>query len=159
MDIASQLLDLLIGALPTVIIVFLLFFFLRWALWGPLERVLAERQAATEGARKQAEQVIAKANEKMRQYEDALRQARAEVYRQQEAGRHAAVEERTRIVREARERANESIRQAKLEIARDVEQAKKALEGESERLAEQIAQSLLTPPPAGQAPQAGDRRA
>ena len=146
MDLGQQLLDLFLGALPTVIIVFFLFFFLRWAFWGPLERALAERQAATEGARKQAEQVIAKANEKMRQYEDALRQARAEVYRQQ------AVEERTRIVREARERANDSIRQAKLEIARDVDEAKKALEAESERLAEEIARSLL-------APQAGERRA
>ncbi len=159
MDIGSQLLDLLIGALPTVIIVFFLFFFLRWAFWGPLERVLAERQAATEGARKQAEQVIAKASEKMRQYEDALRQARAEVYHQQEAGRQQAVEERNQIVREARERANESIRQAKLEIAGDVEQAKKTLEGESERLAEEIAQSLLAPPAAGMTPQPGDRRA
>jgi F0F1-type ATP synthase membrane subunit b/b' len=88
----------------------------------------------------------------MRQYEDALRHARAEVYRQQEAGRHAAVEERNRIVREARERANDSVRQAKLEIQRDVEQAKKALEAESERLAEEITRSLL-------APQAGEHRA
>ena len=146
MDLGQQLLDLFLGALPTVIIVFFLFFFLRWAFWGPLERALAERQAATEGARKQAEQVIAKANEKMRQYEDALRQARAEVYRQQ------AVEERTDMVREARERANDSIRQAKLEIARDVDEAKKALEAESERLAEEIARSLLAPP-------AGERHA
>jgi F-type H+-transporting ATPase subunit b len=152
MDLGQQLLDLLVGALPTVIIVFFLFFFLRWAFWGPLERALAERQAATEGARKQAEQVIAHANEKMRQYEDALRHARAEVYRQQEAGRHAAVEERNRIVREARERANDSVRQAKLEIQRDVEQAKRALEAESERLADEIARNLL-------APQAGEHRA
>jgi F-type H+-transporting ATPase subunit b len=152
MDLGQQLLDLFLGALPTVIIVFFLFFFLRWAFWGPLERALAERQAATEGARKQAEQVIAKANEKMRQYEDALRQARAEVYRQQEGGRQQAVEERTRIVRDARERANDSIRRAKLEIARDVDEAKKALEAESERLAEEIARSLLAPP-------AGERHA
>ena len=152
MDLGQQLLDLFLGALPTVIIVFFLFFFLRWAFWGPLERALAERQAATEGARKQAEQVIAKANEKMRQYEDALRQARAEVYHQQEASRQQAVEERTDIVREARERANDSIRQAKLEIARDVDEAKKALEAESERLAEEIARSLLAPP-------AGERHA
>ncbi len=152
MDLGQQLLDLLIGALPTVVIVFFLFFFLRWAFWTPLERVLAERRAATEGARQQAEQAIARANEKLRQYEDALRQARAEVYRQQEAGRQQAVEERNRIVREARERANQSIRQAKLEIAADVDRAKKTLEGESERLAEQIAQSLLGPQP-------GDRRA
>ena len=145
MDILSQLVELFLGALPTVIIVFLLFFFLRWSFWKPLERVLAERHATTEGARQQAEKLLNTANEKLRHYEDALRQARAEIYRQQEASRQQALEERNRVAREARERAQESIRQAKLEIARDVDQAKKQLEAESQRLAEEITRTLLAP--------------
>lgn len=149
MDIGSQLLNLILGALPTFFIVFLLFFFLRWGLWRPLERVLAERQAATEGARKQAEQLLATANDKLRQYEEALRQARAEIYRQQEASRQQALEERNRVLREARERANQSIREAKLEIAADVDAAKRQLEAESARLAEEIAHTLLAPRPGG----------
>src|SRR3990170_1007846 len=52
-QILQQLLDLLLplfwGALPTVLIVFFLFFFLRWAFWRPFERVLAWRQAAPGG--------------------------------------------------------------------------------------------------------------
>lgn len=145
----ERILDLLgplfLGALPTVILVFLLFFFLRWAFWRPFERVLAQRQAATEGARRDAEGILRTADDKLRRYEEALRQARAEIYREQEASRHAALDERNRILQENRRQANERLRQAKLEIARDVEDAKTSLEAESQRLAEQIARTLLAP--------------
>lgn len=144
--IGQQLLELFLGALPTTIIVFLLFFFLRWAFWRPLERVLAERAAATEGARREAEETLSSAEEKLRQYEETLRQARAQVYREQEANRRQALDERARVLRETRENAAQMLRQAKREIARDVEQAKKELEAESQRLAEQITDTLLTPP-------------
>ncbi|MEE8201787.1 MAG: ATP synthase F0 subunit B [Candidatus Acidoferrales bacterium] len=147
--IAQQLLELLWGALPTAVIVFLFFFFLRWAFWRPLERVLAQRQAATEGARREADQLLSQVDEKLRQYEEALRQARGEVYHQQEAARQQALDERNRILRETREKANQMIRQAKLEIIDDVAQARKELEAESRRLADQITRTLLQPARAG----------
>ena len=153
-SIVHQLADLLWGALPTAIIVFAFYLFLRWSFWRPLERVLAQRQAATEGARRQAEELMAGADEKLRQYEEALRQARAEIYRQQEAARHAALDERSRILHTTREQANQSARQARLDIARDVEQAKQALGAQSQLLAEQIANSLLAP----KRPATGSRR-
>jgi F-type H+-transporting ATPase subunit b len=143
MEIFTQLGDLFLGAAPTILILFFLFFFLRWSLWKPLERALAERHATTEGARQQAEKLLTTANEKMRQYEDALRQARTEIYQQQEVGRQQALEERGRLVQDARQRAQESIRQAKIEIAGDVDQAKKHLEAGSQRLAEEISRTLL----------------
>jgi len=139
------LLPLFVGALPTALLVFFMFFFLRWAFWRPFERVLAERQARTEGARKDAETLLAAANQKLHQYEESLRQARAEIFREQEASRQQALEQRSQALRQAREQAGELIRQAKLEIARDVEQAKKQLDGESQRLAEEISRSLLRP--------------
>ncbi len=147
--IAQQLLELLWGALPTAVIVFLFFFFLRWAFWRPLERVLAQRQAATEGARREADQLLSQVDEKLRQYEEALRQARGEVYHQQEAARQQALDERNRILRETREKANQMIRQAKLEIIDDVAQARKELEAESRRLADEITRTLLQPARAG----------
>ncbi|OFV83061.1 MAG: hypothetical protein A3D93_05130 [Acidobacteria bacterium RIFCSPHIGHO2_12_FULL_67_30] len=151
MDILHQLQGLLWGALPTTVIVLLFFFFLRWAFWKPLERVLAERRAATEGARQEADQLVAQANEKLRQYEESLRHARAEIYRQQEAARRLALEERARILRETREQAGQMVRQAKLEIAGDVAQAKKDLDAETRRLAEEITRTLLEPTGGGRA--------
>lgn len=143
--IFQQLLELLWGAVPTALIVLLLYVFLRWAFWAPLERVLAQRQAATEGARKEAEEILARAQEKLRQYEETLRQARADVYRQLEASRRLALEERSQVLGQTRQRAADMLRQAKLEIARDVAQAKKELEAESQSLAEVITRSLLAP--------------
>ncbi len=151
MDILRQLQGLLWGALPTTLIVLLFFFFLRWAFWKPLERVLAERQAATEGARQEAGQLLAQANEKLRQYEESLRHARAEIYRQQEATRRLALDERSRILRETREKAGQMVREAKLEIAGDVAQAKKDLDAETRRLAEEITRTLLEPTGGGRA--------
>jgi F-type H+-transporting ATPase subunit b len=151
MDILRQLQGLLWGALPTTVIVLLFFFFLRWAFWRPLERVLAERRAATEGAQKEAGELVAQANDKLRQYEESLRQARAEIYRQQEAARRQALEERARILRETRAEAGERLRQAKLEIAGDVARAKKDLDAESRRLAEEITRTLLEPTGGGRA--------
>jgi F0F1-type ATP synthase membrane subunit b/b' len=143
--IIEQLLGLLWGALPTAVIVGLLYFFLRWSFWKPLERVLAEREAATAGARKAAEETLAQANEKLHLYEESLRRARAEIHREQEAVRHRALEERHQVLRETREQANKRLRQAQAELAAEIDQAKKKLEAESQLLADEITRSLLSP--------------
>lgn len=137
------LVPLFVGALPTVLLVFFMFFFLRWAFWRPFERVLAERDSRTEGARKEAEALLAAANQKLREYEESLRHARAEIFREQEASRQQVLEQRNQALRQARTEAGEMVREAKLDIARDVEQAKKNLEAESQRLADEIARTLL----------------
>jgi len=153
-QIGQQLLDLILGAVPTVVIVFCLFFFLRWAFWRPFEKVLAQRQEVTEGARQGADTLLKEAEEKLLQYEEALRQARAEIYQEQETSRRAALEERNRILQETRQQAGENLRQARSEIAADVELARQSLEAESERLAEEIARALLTPAAGGKASKA-----
>ena len=55
MEVLRQLGDLFVQAIPTAIIVFLFYLFLRWAFFTPIERVMAEREARTEGARAEAE--------------------------------------------------------------------------------------------------------
>ena len=136
---------MLLGALPTVLIVFALYFFLRWSFFTPLERVLAERERLTTGTRLTAEQLLAEAETRSRHYEDSLRQARAELYREQETLRRQALEERARLLRSTREQANQMIRAAKLELLRDIEATKRELEGESQRLADEIVRTLLAP--------------
>ncbi len=61
--------ELLLKAVPTFLLVGLLYVYLRWMFFGPLERVLETRRQATEGARKLAEETFAKAAEKTAQYE------------------------------------------------------------------------------------------
>ncbi|MBI4461707.1 MAG: ATP synthase F0 subunit B [Acidobacteria bacterium] len=141
----SKLGEMVVGALPTVVLVFLLYFFLRWGFFRPLERVLAEREALTTGARQAAEQLLVEAEAKTREYEERLRHARAEIYREQESLRRQALEGRMRILRATREQANQMIREAKTQLLRDVEAARGDLERESQRLAEEIARTMLVP--------------
>ena len=49
MEIAHQLGKLFLGALPTVIVVLLFYYFMRWAFFGPIQKAMAERNARIEG--------------------------------------------------------------------------------------------------------------
>ncbi|MDE3138139.1 MAG: hypothetical protein KGL59_16265, partial [Acidobacteriota bacterium] len=54
MEVLRQILNLIIVALPTTIIVFLFYLFARVVFFKPMLRVLEERSARTEGARADA---------------------------------------------------------------------------------------------------------
>ena len=144
-QIGHQLVELFWGALPTAIIVFLFILFMRWSFWTPFQRVLEQRDAATAGARKSADETLARAGEKVRQYEETLRQVRADIYREQDAARRQALDERARTLTEVREKSRQMIQQARDQISAEVAAAKKDLETEAQRLAGEIARSLLEP--------------
>ena len=67
-----QLGGILLRAVPTFIFVVLLHLYLKYIFFKPLERVLRERYDATEGARKLAEESIARAAQKADEYEAAI---------------------------------------------------------------------------------------
>lgn len=132
-------------AVPTAILVFLLYVFLRFVFFGPLTRVLEERERRTTGARRDAQENLTSAEQKARTYQEKLRHARAEIYRQQEVARREALEERNRLVRDTRQQANEMVRAAKTDLLRDLDAAKARLEQEGSVLAAQITRVLLEP--------------
>jgi len=145
MDLLHQLGNLFLAAVPTAILVFLFYFFLRWSFFGPLLKVLADRQARIEGARKDAESLAAAAQEKQRAYREALRKARAEVFAEQESARRVVLEERGKLIRQARSRAGEEVQAAKARLADEVEAARKTLETSGQQLAEEVARAILEP--------------
>ena len=143
MEILKQLGDLFLAATPTAIIVFLFYLFLRWSFFNPISRVVAERENRIEGARHQAQELRRNAQEKARAYQDALRKARAELFRQQEAARRAALDERGAALQQARLRANEEIQAAKRRISGEIDAARAELESSSSQLAGEIARVIL----------------
>jgi F-type H+-transporting ATPase subunit b len=143
MEILHQLGELFLQAVPTVLIVFLFYLFLRSSFFGPLERVLAERRARTEGARRAAESSQAATQEKLHAYQEALKKARAEIYAEQEAARRGILDERAALIRETRSRANDEIRAAKETLAADLAAARAELEKQSPALAAEIARAVL----------------
>jgi len=141
--ILHQLGQLLLKAVPTFILVVLLQFYLKRVFFKPLEKVLHQRYEATEGARKAAEDSLARASAKAAEYEAAMRAARTEVYQSQEKLHQQLQERETAQIAEARQRADAAIKAARADLARDVEAAKASLQGDSELLANQIADSIL----------------
>lgn len=143
MDILNQLTGLFLQALPVVVLIFIFYWFLKANLFGPLERVMAEREARTEGARKEAEAAQATALEKVKAYKDALKKARAEVYAQQDVARKAVLEERAALVKNARAKAQETITAEKKRISAEMAAARTQLESATEGLGNEIAESIL----------------
>src|SRR3977135_316514 len=99
--IVHQLGELFLQAVPTVLILLVFYLILRALFFKPLLAVMAEREARTAGARKGAEAAQAAATEKVKQYQEALKQARAKVYAEQEAARKKLLDDRATLLKEA----------------------------------------------------------
>jgi len=147
-DLVHQLGELFLRAVPVAVIVLLFYIIMRSLFFRPLLKVMAEREARTIGAQKAAEAAQAAAAEKVRQYEDALRQARAKVYAEQEADRRKLTEERAAILKEARGKADAEVNAAKERVAGEFAGAKKEIETLTGQLAAEIARRVLQSSPA-----------
>ena len=143
MEIVHTIGELMLEAVPTVIIVLLFYLLLRFTFFVPLMRTMDERSARTEGARREAEAGQAAAREKTRAYEEALRKARAAVYAEQDTARRAIMEQRAAAAREARSRAMERVQKEKEQIAQEVAAAHGQLEATTPQLAVEIVRALL----------------
>lgn len=134
---------LLVQAIPTIILVVLLHFYLKLVFFSPLARTLQKRREATEGARELAEASTKRAAEKSAQYEAALREARSAIYREQEEARRKWLDDQARQLEEARTHAHAAIRTAAGVIDAQSASARRDLESESSELAEQISRQVL----------------
>ncbi|MGC2196110.1 MAG: hypothetical protein WA628_15660, partial [Terriglobales bacterium] len=89
-----QLGGLLLGSVPTIIMLVVLYATYTVVVHKPLARVLAERRAKTEGAIEKARADVAAAEARTAEYEQRLREARIAVFKHQEARRQAALQAR-----------------------------------------------------------------
>jgi len=144
-----QLGELLLGSVPTIILVALLYALYSAIVHKPLQRVLAERRSKTEGAVEKSRADIAAAEARTSEYEQRLREARAAVFRAQEARRHAALDARSAAVNDARGKAQAQVQEAKKDIEADRLTAETGLQKEASALAAEIVRRVLQPAGAG----------
>ena len=144
-----QLGELLLGSIPTVVMLALLYALYTIIVHKPLARVLAERRSKTEGAIEKSKADIAAADARTAEYEQKLREARAAVFRAQEAKRQVAVQARANAVNQARSKAQGQVQAAKAQIEQDRLVAEKGLQGEAAALAQEIVRRVLAPAGAG----------
>jgi len=144
-----QLGGLLLGAVPTVILIALLYILYSAIVHKPLRRVLEQRRAKTEGAVEKSRADIAAAEARTSEYEQRLREARATLFHAQEARRKAAMDARAAALNQARAKAQTQVQAAKVDINKDRDAAQAALQGQVQSLAAEITRRVLQPVGAG----------
>lgn len=146
MDAALQkaLGELLLNAVPTIIIFLLLFVAYLKLVHHPLLKVLAERHAKTAGAVAKAQADIAAAEARTADYEQKLREARAGVFKMMEGRRKQLMEARASAVAEAKARAQEQVKAAKAEIEKEAATAKSGLQAQAETLAQEVIRAVTS---------------
>ncbi len=140
-----QLGELLLGSVPTVILLALLYVLYTTIVHKPLQRVLAERRSKTEGAVEKSRADIAAAEARTAEYEQKLREARAAVFHAQETRRQSVLQARTNALNEARRKAQAQVQAAKSDIENDRAAAEQSLPAETAALAAEIVRRVLQP--------------
>ena len=153
----KQLSELLLGAIPTVVLLITLYCLYHVILHKPLEAVLAERRKRTQGAVDQARADISLAASRTAEYESRLRDARLAVFKSLDQRRKQAMETRAAAIEQARERSQQLIAEAKTQIDLDCSAARATLADDSDRIANQIIGTLLQAAGAGPAAVVGGR--
>ncbi len=148
-----QLGGLLLGAIPTIILVLGVYALYSLLVHRPLVKVLAERHNRTEGAIEKARAAIAYAEARTADYEQRLREARLAIIRNQEARRQAALQRRAAAITEARLRAHAEVESARAALEEEKRHAMVSLQAEAQNLAKAIIRTVLET-----AAQAGVRR-
>jgi F-type H+-transporting ATPase subunit b len=144
-QILHQLGELLLGSIPTIIVLVLVHVLYKAIVHKPLGRVVEERRGKTEGAIEKSRADIAAAGARTSEYEQSLREARAKVFRAQEGRRQAALQARSEAVAAARERAQQQVAAAKQNIEADRAAAEAGLQAEAQDLAQEIIRRVLEP--------------
>jgi len=150
--ILKQVGELLLGAVPTAVMLLLLYALYAVLVHKPLLRVLEQRRERTEGAVLKARADVSAAEAKTQEYEERLREARMAIFKAQEARRQAAQQARAEVIAQARTHAQERIREARQAIEQDVAAARGGLQAEAEKLAGDIIRSILRPATAASVP-------
>jgi len=146
MPIVHQLGELFLGAVPTVLLILIFYFILKSLFFKPLLAVMAEREARSIGAQKAAEAAQSAAAERIKQYQEALKKARAEVYAEQEIARKKLLDERAALLKDARAKSSAEVAVAKDRVAAELGGARREVEAGISQLAAQIAAKILLPP-------------
>jgi F0F1-type ATP synthase membrane subunit b/b' len=142
-ELLRQLEELFLQAIPTVVILFLFYLFMRSVFFKPILQAIDERHQRIEGAQAETETIRNEIREKNNAYHEAVKRARSEIYAEQESKRKAVLAERTQRVNAARGEAQERVRGAKQEIARELATERGVAEQQSDSLADEIVRGVL----------------
>jgi F-type H+-transporting ATPase subunit b len=129
-----------------VIVILVMVFVLNATLYKPINRILEARERRTRGRLSEAQEIMTDVSQKLANYEQQLRQARAQAYALSEQERTAAMQERQQRLNEMRQQLHESISKEKQAIAEQADGARASLEDASRHIAAEISSRVLNRP-------------
>ncbi len=144
-QVASQLGNLFVQSIPTVVFVIFLLAFLNRLFFKPLSETVDARARATSGALAEARQQAMRGEEILHEYEQAMQSARQEIYQHREDVRRKALSERDSKLQQARSRAEAMVKAAQADLDKETEISKIALRTSVESLANEVTVSFFAP--------------
>jgi F-type H+-transporting ATPase subunit b len=135
--------------LPDLSVVWVIFFVLLLTivldrlLLKPILRVMEQREHAVRSARELAERAAGEARAASAEFDQKVAAARAEVYRQMDDVRRAALNERAEIMARTRAEAEAEIASASAQLQAETEAARRTLSADAEALGAAAAERIL----------------
>jgi len=126
-----------------IFFVLLLTALLNRLLFKPVLRVMEERERAIRSARELAERSANEARLASLEFEKKTAGARAELYRQMDEMRRAAMNERAEIMSRTRAEAESEIAAATAKLTAEAEEARRRLGAEADALGAAVAERIL----------------
>lgn len=144
-DLLGQLGNLFLGAIPTGVLLGLVWLGYRVIVHGKLVGVLSERRERTEGAVEKARAAMAAVEARSTEYEQRIQDTKLAIYKAQELRRRKLLEARVAQLAEARKAAGTHVQSGRQAIDADVKRAKAGLETQVNSLVSQIVRAVLKP--------------
>jgi F-type H+-transporting ATPase subunit b len=129
--------------LVTVLYVIILYVFLSRLFFRPIMEILHTRRQLIEGRLEESQRRMEIVEQRTSEYEQAIRTARSEAYRQQELERERSLSEKGELVRKAKAEAEVAVRDGGEQLAAQADAARAGLTAEVDNLAKQLAEAVL----------------
>ncbi|MGH9617929.1 MAG: hypothetical protein ACRD28_14410 [Acidobacteriaceae bacterium] len=142
-DLLQQLGGLALGSVPTMLLFLVTLAAYRLLVHTPLKKVLRQRYSKTQGAIERAAAAIAAAERKTAEYEERLRAARSEIFRELHEHLEKVHLESEVALAQARMLAQEHTSAAKSAIEESMQAARLELDGVAVELSNEILKRIL----------------
>jgi F-type H+-transporting ATPase subunit b len=129
-----------------LILVVVMVFVLNRTLLRPINEILTEREKQITGRLREAEAMAAESQEKLKKYNDTLREARTAGYKLLEKERAESLKEKEQKLRQSREALSKEVAAQVEQIRRQEESVKGELESQAATIGDLISSQILRRP-------------
>jgi len=132
-----------LSMLVTVLYVIVLYLFLSRFFFRPVVQILHKRRQLIEGRLEESRKRIEVVEKRTDEYEQAMRSARADAYRQQEAERDKALSEKAELVAKAKREAETAVQEGRARLRSEADAARAKISGDLDALAKRLSTAIL----------------